>query len=118
MLRGLAAALRASGVTITFGIKEGRKRARLMLIKRATPPTPTGEGARPSASSAPPAFVTAQDSDMGHMADDACPDDTDAAPAADGQADDPSGEADDADGCTAGVSGRVSSGLFDEWGEV
>ncbi len=117
-LRGLAPALRAIGVTVTFGIKEGKKRSRLMRLERSDTPTPPSGGKRPSASSAPSAGDTAQDSQRDAEAD-GWPSSADGWTAsADGRADGCPGEADGADGRCAPVSVGVGDDDTEEWGEV
>jgi hypothetical protein len=117
-LRGLAPALRAIGVTVTFGIKEGKKRSRLVRLEHTPTPTPPGGGTRPSASSAPSAADAAQDRDRDDGADGWAPSADGSTPEADGWADGCSSEADGADGCAAAVSVGVGDAPSDDWGEV
>ena len=104
MLRGLAPALRAVGVTVTFDLKEGKKRTRLMRLERTDTHPPQDGGIRPSASSAPSAEDRPTgwpDRPEGGRFD---PSGGRLGTMADGQADGCSGEADGADGCAAAVS--------------
>jgi len=118
MLRGLAAALRATGVAITFDLKVGRERSRQMRLERTSAPPPPDGGARPSASSEPSPEDPSHDIPTEPRADGLTPEKDGWASLADGWADGPTGEADGADGCAAGVSVGVGGTPSDDWGEV
>lgn len=111
MLRTLAAALRATGVVITFDVRAGKNRNRLIRIERPDSPPPQDGGPRPFASSAPSAVETPQEGPTDSTADGL-------RAAADGWADGPTGEEDGADGRTAPISVGVGTAPFDDWEEV
>jgi hypothetical protein len=115
MLRTLAAALRATGVTISFGDRTGKKRNRLIRITCNDTPQPTDGAPGSSASSASGAR---QDETTALQADAAVLQANAWAVVADGGADDPSGEADGADTCAAVMAVRVGDAHLDAWGEV
>jgi len=118
MLRGLAPALRATGVETTFDVREGKHRNRLIRLERADTRPPRNAGPGPSASSAPSAEDAPQESPPSAGADGATPSADGWDASADGRADGHSGVADGADGCAATVSAGVGAMPADDWGEV
>jgi hypothetical protein len=115
MLRTLAAALRATGVTISFGDRTGKKRNRLIRITCNDTPQPTDGVPGSSAASASGAR---QDETPAPQADAAALQADAWAVAADDGADGLAGEADGADTCVAVMSVGVGDAHLDGWGEV
>ena len=114
MLRGLAPALRATGIETTFDLRDGKNRTRLIRLERTDSGAPQDGVPGPSASSVPPD----QDASQEYRASSGADRPTHEADGWTASADGCSGDADGADGCAATVSVGVGGAQSDEWGEV